>query len=260
MEIWIGRDGERHGPYKEDDVRQWLRSGQVSPADLAWYEGLADWQPLSVLFPDAVSAAPPAAAAGSNPYAAPAAPLLPQTTAAALEDYAGFWKRVAAYILDAIILYIPQVLIEKAFGGTAAKAALQQAILDGAGNPDAMMAANAHYYGTMWPAMLLIMVVGILYFVVCESSAWQGTVGKLALGIRVTDLDGNRISFLKALGRYFAKFLSVIILGVGFLMAGWTRRKQGLHDMICGTLVLNGRASEFNASAPTGRKNNSFNA
>ena len=51
MEIWIGRDGERHGPYKEDDVRQWLRSGQVSPKDLAWYEGLADWQPLSVLFP-----------------------------------------------------------------------------------------------------------------------------------------------------------------------------------------------------------------
>ena len=49
MEIWIGRDGERHGPYKEDDVRQWLRSGQVSSQDLAWYEGLADWQPLSVL-------------------------------------------------------------------------------------------------------------------------------------------------------------------------------------------------------------------
>ena len=51
MEIWIGRDGERHGPYKEDEVRQWLRSGQLSPNDLGWYEGLADWQPLSVLFP-----------------------------------------------------------------------------------------------------------------------------------------------------------------------------------------------------------------
>jgi uncharacterized RDD family membrane protein YckC len=258
MEIWIGRDGERHGPYKEQDVRQWLRIGQVSPADLAWYEGLADWQPLSVLFPDAVSAAP--AAAADNPYAAPVAPLLPQTTAASLEDYAGFWKRVGAYILDAIILYIPQMLIEKAFGGTAAKATLQQAMLNGAGNPDAMMAANGVYYSTMWPAMLLILVIGILYFTLCESSAWQGTVGKLALGIRVTDLDGNRISFPKALGRYFAKFLSAIIFAIGFLMVAWTQRKQGLHDLICGTLVLNGRASEFQPGASTGSKGNSFSA
>ena len=103
MEIWIGRDGERHGPYKEEDVRQWMRSGQVSAKDLAWYEGLADWQPLSVLFPDEV----PHAATPADPYAAPTAPLLPQTTTAALEDHAGFWKRVAAYMLDAIILYIP---------------------------------------------------------------------------------------------------------------------------------------------------------
>ncbi|MEO5830912.1 MAG: RDD family protein [Rhodanobacter sp.] len=258
MEIWIGRDGERHGPYKEEDVREWLRSGQVSSADLAWYEGLADWQPLSVLFPDAVSAPP--AAATNNPYSAPASPLLPQTTAASLEDYAGFWKRVAAYILDAIVLYIPQVLIENAFGGTAAKAALQQAILDGAGNPEAMMAANAHYYGVMWPAILLMLVMAFLYFAICESSAWQGTVGKLALGIRVTGLDGKRITFAKALGRYFAKILSAIILGIGFLMVGWTQRKQGLHDMICSTLVLNGRASEFNTNASAGKKDNSFSA
>lgn len=246
MEIWIGRDGERHGPYKEDDVRQWLRSGQVSRDDLAWHEGLADWQPLSVLYPEVDVQAPPSAA---NPYAAPEAPLLPQVTALSLEDHAGFWKRVAAYILDAIVLYIPQMLIEKAFGGDAAKAALKQASLDAVGNPDAMMAANMHYYSTMWPAMLLIVVLGVLYFTVCESSAWQGTLGKLALGIRVTDMEGRRISFPRALGRYFAKFLSAIILGIGFLMVGWTRRKQGLHDMICGTLVLNGRASEFNLSA-----------
>lgn len=256
MEIWIGRDGERHGPYKEDDVRQWLRSGQLSPADLAWHEGLADWQPLSVLFPEAVTA-PPATA---NPYAGPAVPPLPQATAVALEDYAGFWKRVAAYILDAIVLYIPQMLIEKAFGGDAAKAALQQATLDAAGNADAMMAANMHYYSAMWPAMLLILVLGVLYFAVCESSAWQGTLGKLALGIRVTDLEGHRISFPRALGRYFAKFLSAIILGVGFLMVAWTQRKQGLHDMICGTLVLNGRASGFKPDQAASGNGNTFRA
>jgi uncharacterized RDD family membrane protein YckC len=256
MEIWIGRDGERHGPYKEDDVRQWLRSGQLSPADLAWHEGLADWQPLSVLFPDAAAAAP----ATADFHAAPAAPQLPQTTAVALEDHAGFWKRVAAYILDAIVLYIPQTLIEKAFGGDAAKAALQQATLDAAGNADAMMAANVHYYATMWPAMLLILALGVLYFALCESSAWQGTLGKLALGIRVTDLQGRRISFPRALGRYFAKFLSAIILGIGFLMVAWTQRKQGLHDMICDTLVLNGRASEFKPNQATSGNGNAFRA
>jgi uncharacterized RDD family membrane protein YckC len=259
MEIWIGRDGERHGPYKEDDVRQWLRSGQVSPADLAWYEGLADWQPLSVLFPD-VAAAPAPPPAADNPYAAPSAPLLPQVTAASLEDHAGFWKRVASYILDAIILYIPQTLIEKAFGVDAAKEALQQAATNAAGDMNLVLAAQAHFYSTMWPAMLLTFVVGWIYFAACESSAWQATPGKLALGIRVTDMDGGRISFPRALGRYLAKILSFMILFIGVLMVAWTQRKQGLHDLICSTLVLNGRASEFKPDRASARNSNSFSA
>ncbi|MHB1272277.1 MAG: RDD family protein [Rhodanobacter sp.] len=239
MEIWIGRDGERHGPYPEDEVRQWLQSGRLSRDDLAWYEGLADWQPLSVLFPDA---------AGSTP--APGVPPLPQTTTVALEDYAGFWKRVAAYILDAIVLYFPSLLIQKMTGGTAAEAALQKAQLASPGDPHAMLAAFGQYYATMMPAMLTITFLTWMYFAVSESSAWQATIGKLALGIRVTDLHGARISFPRALGRYPAKYLSAIIFGIGFLMVAWTRRKQGLHDMIAGTLVLNGRASEFSDAKP----------
>ena len=259
MEIWIGRDGERHGPYKEDDVRQWLRSGQVSSTDLAWYEGLADWQPLSVLFPDEVRSAAPATA---NPYAAPSAPLqpLPQTNAAALEDFAGFWKRVAAYILDAIILYIPNLLIMKAMGGDAAQAAMQQTILAAPGDPHAMMAAYGQFYSMVGPAIAITSAMAWLYFALCESSAWQATLGKLALGIRVTDVHGKRISFLRALGRYPAKILSTLILGIGFLMVAWTPRKQGLHDMIASTLVLNGRASEFKSSLAASDSSNSFHA
>lgn len=256
MEIWIGRDGERHGPYKEDDVRQWLRSGQVSPKDLAWYAGLADWQPLSVLFPDETIRAP----APANPYAASAAPLLPQTTTTSLEDHAGFWKRVAAYILDAIVLYIPQFLIQKAFGVDAAQATLQQAALNAGGDLHLIMAAQQQFYSAMWPAILLSFMIGWLYFAVCESSAWQGTLGKLALGIRVTDLQGKRISFPRALGRYAAKIPSFAILFIGVLMVAWTQRKQGLHDMIAGTLVLNGRASEFKSTQASSGSNNSFSA
>jgi uncharacterized RDD family membrane protein YckC len=260
MEIWIGRDGERHGPYKEDDVREWLRSGKVSPADLAWYEGLADWQPLSVLFRDEVPAASPAP---GTPYAAPAEPLqaLPQTTAAALEDHAGFWKRVAAYILDAIILYIPNnLLIMKAMGDGAAQETMKQSMLAAPGDPHVMMAAYGQYYATMGTALIITGVLTWLYFAICESSPWQATLGKLALGIRVTDLNGHRISFPRALGRYLAKFLSVLILFIGFLMVAWTRRKQGLHDMLAGTLVLNGRASEFKANQTKPGTGNSFSA
>ena len=250
MEIWIGRDGQRHGPYKEDDVRQWLRSGQLAAEDLGWYEGLADWQPLSVLFPDALAATPPPLA--------PAATVPPPTTTAALEDYAGFWKRMVAYLIDAIVLYIPQMLIMDAFGNGAAQAKLQQALLAAGTDANVMLAAYGQYYDSMRAAVALTAILVWLYFAFCESSAWQATVGKLAMGIRVTDLDGGRISFWRALGRYAAKLLSWMILGIGFLMIAWTRRKQGLHDVIANTLVLNGRAGTFRNPAP--RDDRSFHA
>ncbi|MEI7036881.1 RDD family protein [Fulvimonas yonginensis] len=238
MEVWIGRDGQRHGPYKEEDVRQWLRDGQLARDDLGWYEGLADWQPLSVLFPDALAATPP-------PFG-PSAAVPPSTnTTAALEDYAGFWKRLVAYIIDAIVLFVPNTLIMKAFGEGAAQAQLQQAVLSAGQDVDRVFAAYGQYYESMQTAYLLTWLLAWLYFAVCESSAWQGTVGKLALGIRVTDLQGRRISFPRALGRYAAKILSAMILLIGFLMVAWTRRKQGLHDMLANTLVLNGRAAVF---------------
>jgi uncharacterized RDD family membrane protein YckC len=256
MEVWIGRDGERHGPYTDGDIRQWLRSGQVSRDDLGWYEGLADWQSLSVLFPEEVrSASPPAFTASSVPG------VLPQTTAATLEDYAGFWKRVAAYILDAIILYIPSLLIQKMMGDDAAETVMKQAQLSAPGDPQVMLTALSQYYNTMLPAVLIITVITWLYFAFCESSAWQATIGKLALGIRVTNMQGTRISLPRALGRYPAKYLSAFILFIGFLMVAWTQRKQGLHDMVVGTLVLNGRASEFKPTQTTpGNSNNSFTA
>ena len=70
-----------------------------------------------------------------------------------------------------------------------------------------------------------------------ESSSRQATVGKMALGLKVTDLEGRRISFARASGRHFAKYISGMILLIGYIMAGFTERKQALHDMIAGTLV-----------------------
>ncbi len=89
---------------------------------------------------------------------------------------------------------------------------------------------------------ILSSVIGIilmwLYFTAFEASSKQATPGKMALGIIVTDLEGTRISFARANGRYWSKIISALTLGIGFIMIGFTERKQGLHDIIAGTLVL----------------------
>jgi len=85
---------------------------------------------------------------------------------------------------------------------------------------------------------LIRTVLNWLYYALLESSAWQATLGKKALGLEVTDMQGMRISFGRATGRFFAKIISSIILFIGFIMAGFTEKKQALHDMIAGTLVI----------------------
>ncbi len=87
-------------------------------------------------------------------------------------------------------------------------------------------------------AALPVVAALLLYFPLFESSARQGTFGKQICGLAVTDTRGQRISFGRALGRYFAKFLSALVLGIGFLMVAFTPRKRGLHDLIAGTLVV----------------------
>jgi uncharacterized RDD family membrane protein YckC len=85
---------------------------------------------------------------------------------------------------------------------------------------------------------LLALMLGWIYYASMESSSWQATLGKKILGLKVTDLSGNRITFARASGRFFGKILSGMILGIGFLMAGFTARKQALHDILAGCLVL----------------------
>lgn len=84
----------------------------------------------------------------------------------------------------------------------------------------------------------LALMVSWIYYSLLESSAWQATLGKKALGLEVTDLEGHRISFGRATGRFFGKILSAFILLIGFIMAGFTEKKQALHDILAGTLVI----------------------
>ena len=142
-------------------------------------------------------------------------------------DYGGFWIRVGAYIIDGILLWIVQLLLGALLGVSLAEST-------GLAEPDA--AAS----GAATVLTLVSTVISVAYFVVLESGPWQATLGKKALGLIVTDENGNRISWLRALGRYFAKILSAVILLIGFIMVAFTDRKQGLHDIICSTLVVKG--------------------
>jgi uncharacterized RDD family membrane protein YckC len=148
-------------------------------------------------------------------------------------SYASFWQRVGAYLIDFLLITAVTCPIGMAMGAFAAVA--------GRSGDDGAQAASL--------AMQMIVnaisiVAGWLYFALLESSSWQGTVGKKILGIRVADEDGHRIGFGRATGRYFAKIISSLICLIGFIMAAFTEKQQGLHDMIAGTLVLQG--------APTG--------
>ena len=131
--------------------------------------------------------------------------------------YGGFWIRVVAYIIDAILLSFVSGVIGFATG------------------MNMFDTDYAHYNPT---GNLVSVVIGWLYFAAMESSERGATVGKMAVGLRVVTEQGQRLTFLNATGRYFAKFVSAIILGIGFLMVAWTDRKRGLHDMIAGTLVI----------------------
>ena len=138
------------------------------------------------------------------------------------KSYGGFWKRVIAYLIDAFIIAFPVTMI---FGTVI---------------PQTLMTENIQVTSVAVSMPQVIMFVASwVYFAGLESSAWQATVGKKMLGMKVTDTSGEQIDFIKATIRYFAKILSSFILMIGFIMVAFTAKKQGLHDFIAGTLVEN---------------------
>ena len=151
--------------------------------------------------------------------------------------YAGFWLRFVAHLIDSLIIGAAALLLFVPF-----------ILLTGlTGNFEAM----SHHHGEPDPAvvggfiaMILVFVAVALagqwlYFAYLESGEKQATWGKQAMGLYVTDLMGNRVTFGRASGRFFAKIVSGMIpLGIGYIMAGFTERKQALHDMIASCLVL----------------------
>jgi uncharacterized RDD family membrane protein YckC len=139
-----------------------------------------------------------------------------------LQDYlyAGFWKRLGAFLIDFCILAFAFIVVT-----LVSLKIVNVSLMD--------LKKSRWMFNLMW------LIFNWLYYASMESSGCQATLGKMAWGLCVTDLDGRRISFGRATGRYFGKILSGLIIFFGYFMIAFTRQKQALHDMMAGTLVVN---------------------
>jgi uncharacterized RDD family membrane protein YckC len=140
-------------------------------------------------------------------------------------EYAGYWRRYGALMLDYLVIYIVFLvgLFVVMVGAIGASFSSDRS-------------SGAGLLSLLYFPVFFVMV--ILYFALMESSGAQGSLGKMAVGMKVVDMGGNRISFGKAILRQIGKIVSILIIGIGFFMCGFTEKRQGLHDMIAGTLVV----------------------
>ncbi|WP_295961241.1 RDD family protein [uncultured Xanthomonas sp.] len=262
MTEWYYADAaqQRHGPLAAADLQQRFQRGEIGLSTLVWREGLSEWRtlaefvdelgltqapalaiapievdretpppPPATTVPDAWTAPAPAVAA--SPYAAPSAVLDggARVVGGGEVVQAGFWKRVAAYLIDAflvgIVANVIQFVVMLGFFG-----------ITGFGKqPDFSTAAGIVMLLLLY---LLPMAIAALYYGLFHASTKQATLGKMAVGIKVVRTDGSRITVSRGVGRYFGFMLSSLTLGIGLLMAAFTERKQALHDMLCDTLVV----------------------
>lgn len=165
-----------------------------------------------------------------------ARPMNAQVATAPRVEYGGFWLRFLAYLIDGAVILIGICVV-----------AIPLVFLTGLGAYLSQINPGEDWNESgAWAIIAVIflfatasLVVTWLYHALMECSEWQATVGKKALGLLVTDMEGRRVSFWRATGRHFAKIVTNMIpLLIGYIMAGFTDKRQALHDMIAGCLIL----------------------
>lgn len=210
--------GRAVGPVSKADLEQRAASGLLGNDDLVWLEGMAGWERAANIDGLYIVQTPP-----PLPIAPPAlVSLLGDQRAqrgSTQVQYAGFWRRVAALLIDDLVVVLGTFIAGFSLGF----------ILRAAGMPTDNIASIARGVDV---------IVGWIYWAGMESSSLQATLGKRMLGIQVTDLQGRRIDIARATGRQIAKILSILTLGIGFLMAAFTEKKQALHDVIAACVVV----------------------
>jgi uncharacterized RDD family membrane protein YckC len=227
------KSGQPLGPVPETSIRAWLDSGFLKSGDFLWRKGLADWLTAEQLpeFAGAAGVPPPPPITVQSP--APGGGgrrvtlILPREPGASARAVlmAGFWLRVGAALIDWMLLsltlfvafrpVVPEATSFEEFRG--AIEAMQQ---------------------NRW-LMIFSIVLPWLYFSALESSPWQATLGKKAFRLRVISVAGDRLGPLRASFRHLAKVVLMdLTFLLSFLPAGFTARKQALHDFAAGTFVI----------------------
>ncbi len=157
-------------------------------------------------------------------------------------EYSGIFRRWVALFLDNLITGTVGGVIGMLLGGALGIGMVNQIMASGfvpdPNNPTLPPELMSQITDVQFFVTIGGLILSWLYFAGFESSAMQGTPGKKIMGIIVTDTDGDRITFGMATGRFLGKGISAIILGIGYLIAFFTPKKQALHDFIAGTIVI----------------------
>ncbi len=253
---FVSRRSKLLGPYPMAELKAQLRAGAVLPSDTAWTQGMLKWLPIqevtggkALTMPSTVVLPPPqpvqktrAALPAPRKTQAPERRATPKDllrkhrerqsragdhsriATADTARYASFRQRVIAYALDALVIYVLVATVS---------AELLPQIESGS---DYRININERaLYGP------IAVLIAWLYYALLESSRLQATFGKRWMHVHVTDLDGRRIEFRRASLRYWGQYLSGALGGLGFLIAAFTPRRQALHDMLAGCVILRGR-------------------
>ena len=176
--------------------------------------------------------------------ARPSAPMMnvpayagvPAAVATPRVEYAGFWLRAVAFLVDnvvmsvAILVVLVPLIFLTGLGSLLSHINFEEEMND---------AGVIVIIGFFFLALVASVLVTWLYHALMESSEWQATVGKRMFGLVVTDTAGQRVSFARASGRHFGKIITNMLpVFIGYLMAAFTERRQALHDMIAGCVIL----------------------
>jgi uncharacterized RDD family membrane protein YckC len=247
--------GKQAGPVDDAQLDELQRGSRIQPDTLVWREGMANWQPYREVKPAApgvVGAAPPVTIAttaanegvcaecggifnlqdmiayGDIHVCANCKPVFMQKLAEGARlntgamNYASFWTRFGAVFLDGVILWVVNLVIH---------------LVAGLGFGQAVGVQPIQTIGLTILLAFVQMGIALTYEVVMIGK-YGATLGKMACKIKVVTAEGGRVSYLRALGRYFAKLLSVMTCLIGYIMAGFDDEKRALHDRICNTRVV----------------------
>ncbi|MEV5120776.1 MAG: RDD family protein [Stenotrophomonas indicatrix] len=259
MTEWYYAEGQqRQGPLEITEIRQRFQRGQLTLDTLVWREGMGQWAPLRQMVDElglqtladaststatggfdlrndyaaidnGTAPLPGTGALSSSPYTAPGAGGgdYSQPVQGGEVVYAGFWKRFAAYLIDYFVLLIPSGVVGGVLG-----------FVLGAGMGATGSGETAVEVVTQLISGLAGLFIAAAYYGWFHASRGGATLGKMAIGIKVVRGNGDRLTLGRSIGRYFATILSGLTLCIGYLMAAFTERKQGLHDLICDTVVV----------------------